>query len=233
MYMKNHFWHKNQVRALLLLLFCFSMIYGCVEGDDEARPQRSNVMFVNTYNGSPSGIDVLVNGTKIRTGSLAVGDSSGYNQVYSGKVSLSAVQQGGNGNASLGEIEVDLMPDKYYTCFVLGASGGAEFFMVEDDISAPTGFTDAKLRFINISSTAGQVSLGIVDSAALFEDIAHKGVSEYELVDSGLHRLLITASGFGGVRDTIDFRAIPRRIYNFYLWDGAAAGTLNFSLYSR
>lgn len=220
---------NSGLAVFVTLLSVVSLFSACVEGDDESRPQRSYVMFFNSYSPSPSGIDFLIDNNRLRTGTVDLDSVSVYNQIYSGTWQIAGVSAGGGTTTPIAQISASLDPERYYSCFITGPSSSPQLLLVGDDLSAPDSLNHAKMRFVNLSSSAGNVDIGIKDSASIFSGQEYLKMSDYSMIDTSAHQIVVKPAAGNTPLVTLNFKAVARRIYTFYLWNGVQNNKLNLS----
>ena len=232
---KTYIAPHREVRLLLFIGYLIVLLFAaCVKGNDDSVPHTSNVMFYNAYNVA-DGVDFMINGSKLQTGTVWRDSSSSYNQVYSGTWDISAVTSSGSASNALASINGDLSPGKYYSCFFAGPSSSPELLLVPDNLSAPDSANRAKVRFFNLSASSGSVDMGVKDSTSLFSGYQYMKGGDYALIDTSAHKLVVKSSGSAGVvLASIDFHAASRRIYTFYLHDSLEnKPVLSWKVYQR
>ncbi|PWG79647.1 hypothetical protein DDR33_16445 [Pararcticibacter amylolyticus] len=208
---------KGGIRVLLLFAWA-CMLASCVEGDDENRPLRSYVNFVNSREDSNDGVDFMIDGNRLRTGSVEVDSASGYNQIYSGNREISVVPNGGSASDLLTKNTGELIRDKYYSCFLAGTASQKNLVLTEDNFTAPDSVKHAKVRFVNLSSAAGKVDVSIRDNKNLFTGQEYLNVSQYTTIDTSRHTIDVYIAGTNtGSLSSIDFHPRSRKIYTLYL----------------
>ena len=175
----------------LAALVPLSMV-GCGDNDDSP-PQSSmaNIRVIHaSFDGPP--VDVSIDGA-LAIQNLAFGQSSGFASVEAGTRAVKVTASGGG--ATLIDKSFDLSPDTDYTVFAVNRASALEELVSAESRSPAQD--KARVRFLHASPDAPAVDIKISrgDGAAVFSNVAFKGLTGYIDVDPSMLDLVVTPAG--------------------------------------
>lgn len=195
-----------------------ALLSSCVKGDDDDSPQRSFITFFNAAEGQQGDVLFYIEGSAVRTGALPSDSNSIYNQVYAGSRLFQAAPAGQNLSALLAESREELTANKYYSCFLTGSSAQHGVVFCEDSFAGRDSTGKARVRFINISSTADKLDLNLERGKKLFAEQVQNQMSGWAYVDTTRHLVTIYKSGEPKVKlDSINIHPRDGAFYTLYL----------------
>jgi hypothetical protein len=179
----------------------------------------SYVLFVNAVPKNNS-VDFFLNNQRVNTQSLSFGAGLDYLNVTPGDAKLDLtfgnVQVVASANTTINE-------GKYYSVFATGKSP-VEFVVTEDDRTAPT-LGKGKVRFVQLSPDAPNMSIDIESTPNLFSDRAYKSYTDFIPVDAGNYTFKVRQTGSNTVKfSKFDVQIDGGGLYTVMvigLWSGA------------
>lgn len=184
---------KN-VKLLSIVGGTLLTVAGCSLNSDADQPLPP-VSYVSLYQASPNSPDLkIVLDQKTIANSFEYTDHTGYLRFFTGDRKLEF------GPASADNVVLDTTmkfeENKAYSIFVVDTYQKADMLVLNDNTDAPAE-GKSKIRFLNLSPDAPEVSLVEKDSqASLFEGQGFKETSDFIEVDAGSHNFVVkTASG--------------------------------------
>lgn len=186
---------RRMIRAgVPSLLACLALVgmVSCLDNDDN-NVQPSSVAYVSIYNASPDAppLDIVVDNRQINSKPFDYSDYSGYLQFYTGARNLEFSPFDAN-NVVI-DSTITFEDQKVYSVFVVDNYAHADLLVLNDSSDNPAS-GKAKIRFINLSPDASDVSLkaeGQTD--ALFSGQSFKEASGFKEVDAKSYDLKVTA----------------------------------------
>lgn len=183
---------KTFKQTLVLLSLAVFFLASCKNDDIDDLPQPDIAAF-NVVNASPgqTSFNFALDNQIVNGPALTFTDQTGYISAYTG-IRKFDVTLGGTTQSILTDT-LNLETDRYYSVFISGQSP-LSTLVTEDDISAPaTG--KAKIRFVQLSPDAGELTLGIKGGEALFQEQEFKTASAFISIDPAQYILEIEDDG--------------------------------------
>jgi hypothetical protein len=173
------------------LVAAVAMIAGCSDSDEGVGSGKANVRVIHASYDAPA-VDILIDGTKAIS-SLEYGKASGYASIDSGARQIQ-VQASAGGSAVI-DASLDFPQDTDWTVYAVNMLSGIEAIASRDDRTPNPA--KAKIRFIHGSpdAPAVDIKLDTGDGAAVFSNVAFKGITQYAEVDAGTYNFVVTAAG--------------------------------------
>ncbi len=143
----------------------------CLKNDDDFTPQQvAAVSIFHASPGTPAFNFITDRGTG--NGPFAFGQRTLYSLFSAGQRKVSIRKVGGTQD-TLRTGTLNLEADKYYSVYVVDAAPNPNFLVIKDSLSSPAA-GKAKIRFINLSPDAGNLSLTTGTDSVLFNATAYK-----------------------------------------------------------
>ncbi|RYE26731.1 MAG: DUF4397 domain-containing protein [Sphingobacteriaceae bacterium] len=152
----------------------------------------SRIQIINAIAGSSS-LDCTLNSTRINTTTLAFPNTTGYISATPGTKYVEIRPTSTPTAPFIDTATVVLKQDSSYSLFFAGQSGSPKSIFIQDNLSAPT-LGRAKLRFVNASSTSGNLNITI-NAVTGYTNIAYRGVGKFVEVPAGTYEFKAFASG--------------------------------------
>ncbi len=194
---------KKWMRFMVLAVMPATMLVSCDEDDDDVMPpgqdDEARVMVVHA---SPdaTGVDLLVDDTKVNSTALVYPENTGYLTVEAGTRNFKVNATGTE--TTVIDVNQNLMKDQSYSIFASGSVMDSDLqpLVITDDLTAPAN-GNAKIRFVHLSPDAPAVDVVATSVAtgdqAMFEDMSFREFTEFIEVPAGAYDLqvLLTADG--------------------------------------
>ncbi len=185
-----------------------------------SNPTTTSVRVIHASYDAPA-VDVRVDGS-VAISNLDFGESSGYAQINTGTRNI-AVTPAGSTTPVVIEADLEIAEDTEYTVYAVNALNSIEPIVSIDD---RTGRADkALIRFIHASPDAPAVDIKLNggSGAAVFSNVAFKGLEDYAAVDAGSYVFAVTPAG--STDEVVVFN--PVEVQNGSLYTVIALGTLD------
>lgn len=178
----------QNIKFLAVAGSTFLLASGCDLGDDPA--SASPVSYVSIYQASPNSPDLQISldKKKIIT-AFKYTDHTGYLRFISGKRKL----EFGPSDASnvVADTTLTYEVGKAYSIFFVDTYDKADLMVLSDDVNAPSS-GKAKLRFLNLSPDAPEVSLAESGASSdLFSGRAFKETSDFIEIAADTYSLVV------------------------------------------
>ena len=217
-----------KVKALLIIVVITGYLASCKKNNDKPDAVDSSTSSLNVINASFNNVNIYVNGTRINnTTTFYPGGTLGYISVKAGTQSYSVKLDGPNNPNPLFSLPLTLSKDSVYSFYVAGNTVD-QVFKTTDILVADTN-KQAKIRFVNASPDAGNISVHFEGTTAALDtpkmkDLGFKSTSTFYLVAPGEHNMALHSAAFPGtiVRDTVSLSA--GKIYTYYGYGNKSTG---------
>jgi len=169
-------------------------VTGCKLDNNDPEPLPP-VAYVSLYQASPDSPDLnIILDDKVISNGFEYSDQTGYLRFLTGNRTL-AFGPSGADNVVV-DTTMKFEENKAYSVFVVDEFENVDVLVLSDNTDAPAD-GNAKVRFLNLSPDAPEVSLKQADSTTvLFEGQAFKDASEFIEVDAGRYNFEVNdASG--------------------------------------
>lgn len=202
----------------------------CKKNNDKPDAVDSSTTSLNVINATFNNINVYLNGTRINnTTTFYSGGTLGYISVKAGTQNYSVKLDGPNNPNPLFSLPLTLSKDSIYSFYVAGNTVD-QVFKTTDVLVADTGKTPmAKIRFVNASSDAGNISVHFEGTTAALDtetvkNLGFKGTSTFYLVAPGEHNMALHSAALPTtvVRDTVTLTG--GKVYTYYGYGNKSAG---------
>lgn len=219
-----------KVKASLIIIAITGYLTSCKKNNDKPDAVDSSTSSLNIINATFNNINIYVNGTRINnTTTFYPGGTLGYISVKAGTQNYSVKLDGPNNPDPLFSLPLTLSRDSVYSFFVAGNTAGQVFkttdVLVSDTGSAPK----AKIRFVNASPDAGNISVHFEGITAALDteqvkDLGFKTTSAFMLVAPGEHNMALHSAAFPTtvVRDTVLLTG--GKVYTYYGYGNKSTG---------
>ncbi|MGI4021502.1 MAG: DUF4397 domain-containing protein [Janthinobacterium lividum] len=186
---------KRQFFLISLMFVAMGTVnFSCGNTNGVNPAAYSRIQIINAIAGSSS-LDCTLNSTKINTTTIAFPTTTGYISATPGTKYVEIRPTSTPTAPFIDTATVVLKQDSSYSLFFAGQSGTTKSIMIQDDLSAPT-LGRAKVRFVNASSAAGNLSITINAVAAPeYANIAYCGVGKFIEVPAGTYEFKAFATG--------------------------------------
>lgn len=185
----------KKVKLLSIVGGIFLLIVtGCKLDENDPEPLPP-VAYVSLYQASPNSPDLnIILDDKVISNGFEYADQTGYLRFLTGNRTL-AFGPSGADNVVI-DTTMTFEENKAYSVFVVDEYEDVDVLVLSDNTDTPAE-GKAKVRFLNLSPDAPEVSLKEADStSALFEGQAFKEASEFVEVDAGKYSFEVNdASG--------------------------------------
>ncbi|QEM05718.1 DUF4397 domain-containing protein [Mucilaginibacter rubeus] len=218
---------KVKVLLLIAAAGCFA---SCKKNNDKPDVVDSSTSSLNVINATFNNVNVYLNGTRVNnTTTFYPGGTLGYITVKAGTQNYSVKLDGPNNPNPLFSLPLTLSKDSVYSFYIAGNSTD-QVFKTTDIIAADTNkVPSAKIRFVNASPDAGNISVHFEGTTAALDtekvkDLAFKGTSTFYLVTPGEHNMALHSAAFSGtiVRDTVQL--VGGKVYTYYGFGNKSTG---------
>lgn len=196
-----------------VLLFAGILLSSCLKSkNDDYVPELSNVLIVNAYTNSPSGIDFYYGDSKVSSDSYPYSSNSPYYEGLYGGYPLYFTKPTAAGDSIFTKGSAP-GGNKNYSIFIAGDN--ADAFLIEDNLITPaTG--KAAIRFVNASKTAGSVDVTL-NGTTFSSGIAFQKNSDFKEVSAEATELNVFAAGTTtNPLATYTFTPDPGKSYTIY-----------------
>ncbi|UOE48237.1 DUF4397 domain-containing protein [Mucilaginibacter sp. SMC90] len=219
-----------KVKVLLMIAATTGYLASCKKNNDKPDAVDSSTTSLNVINTTFNNVNIYVNGTRINnTTTFYPGGSLGYILVKSGTQNYSVKLDGPNNANPLFSLPLTLSKDSVYSFYVAGNTAD-QVFKTTDVLAADTGSAPkAKIRFVNASADAGNISVhfeGITAAADTeqVKDLGFKTTSAFYLVAPGEHNMALHSAAFPAtiVRDTVQL--IGGKVYTYFGYGNKSTG---------
>jgi len=219
-----------KVKVLLMMAVAAGCLASCKKNNDKPDAVDSSTTSLNVINATFNNINVYLNGTRINnTTTFYSGGTLGYISVKAGTQNYSVKLDGPNNPNPLFSLPLTLSKDSIYSFYVAGNTAD-QVFKTTDVLVADTGSSPmAKIRFVNASSDAGNISVHFEGTTAALDtekvkDLGFKGTSTFYLVAPGEHNMALHSAALPTtvVRDTVTLTG--GKIYTYYGYGNKSAG---------
>ena len=219
-----------KVKALLIIIAITGYLTSCKKNNDKPDAVDSSTSSLNVINASFNNVNIYVNGTRINnTSTFYPGGTLGYISVKAGTQNYSVKLDGPNNPNPLFSLPLTLSKDSVYSFYIAGNSTD-QVFKTTDIVAADTNkVPSAKIRFVNASPDAGNISVHFEGTTAALDtekvkDLAFKGTSTFYLVTPGEHNMALHSVAFPGtiVRDTVQLAG--GKVYTYYGFGNKSTG---------
>ncbi len=161
---------KKFIQTVSILIAAFA--FQSCKKDKENKPV-SALSFVNASVGAPT-LNVYLEPNKIDFDQFSYGRYIDYLNAFSGQRTVSFFE----GTVKKKTGNIDLKNGKFYSLFLAGTWPETELVLIKDSLTIPaTGKTN--IRFVNMSSDAGELDLGLTNGTTLISQKAYKASSNY------------------------------------------------------
>jgi hypothetical protein len=188
--LKNNFSLFNS--AGIALLSTVLLISSC--SDDNHPEQPASLKVISGVTGDSQYL-VKVNGTQLSDTALTYRKSLAYKSVVTGTAELVVTDQA-TGNV-VSSSPLNLPPGTASSAYLISdATSKVSVFTIRDDFSLPTA-SKARIRFVNVSPTAGPLDLTISgQSTPIFTGVTFKGATQFVDIDPAIAiTFVITQTG--------------------------------------
>jgi hypothetical protein len=212
--------HLKLLPKVILAFLITLTIVSCKKDKDEPAPPVSGLSFVNASPDAPS-VNLYVDQNKVNNDLFSYGDHLDYLNARSGNREVFAYE--GSEKKVSGEITME--EGKMYSLFLTGKWDDAEFVLLEDTLKQPeTG--KAHIRFLNMSSDAPALDLGLTDGSTLISEKEYKKNSGFIEVE-GDTKYNFVIRNHAATQDTVGLTAMTLEAGHIYtIWaNGLKAGT--------
>lgn len=218
---------KVKVLLLIATAGCFA---SCKKNNDKPDAVDSSTSSLNVINATFNNVNIYLNGTRVNnTTTFYPGGTLGYITVKAGTQNYSVKLDGPNNPSPLFSLPLTLSKDSVYSFYIAGNSTD-QVFKTTDIIAADTNkVPSAKIRFVNASPDAGNISVHFEGTTAALDtekvkDLAFKGTSTFYLVTPGEHNMALHSAAFSGtiVRDTVQL--VGGKVYTYYGFGNKSTG---------
>lgn len=168
------------------------MLTGCLS--DLEAPQLPPAAYVSIYQGSPDApaLDIFANANRVTNMPLNYSEVLAYSAFYPGNRTFRIAPF--NSATSLVEKQFPLVADSVYSFFVVQEGEAVNAILAEDVWTEPAT-NRIRLRLVNLSPDAGELSLQAGEAAAdLVSGVDFKEVTEFKDLPSGNTTLRIKFS---------------------------------------
>lgn len=182
---------KSGVIAVMTLLSGL-LLTGCL--DELEAPQLPPAAYVSIYQGSPDApaLDIFANANRVTSMPLNYSEVLAYSAFYPGNRTFRIAPF--NSATSLVEKQFKLVADSVYSFFVVQESATVNAILAEDVWTEPAT-NRIRLRLVNLSPDAGELSLQAGDAATnVVSGVDFKEVTEFKDLPSGNTILRIKSS---------------------------------------
>jgi len=219
-----------KVKALLIIIAITGYLTSCKKNNDKPDAVDSSTSTLNVINATFNNVNVYLNGIRVNnTTTFYPGGTLGYFSIKAGTQNYSVKLDGPNNPNPLFSLPLTLSKDSVYS-FYIGGNSTDQVFKTTDVLVADTGSSPkAKIRFVNASPDAGNISVHFEGTTAALDtekvkDLAFKGTSTFYLVAPGEHNMAMHSAAFPGtiVRDTVSLTA--GKIYTYYGFGNKSTG---------
>ena len=212
----------NRSRAFAALL-CAGVLMGCSVGDKHVQsitappPANSRIRFFNFGVNAPS-VNFYADQTKMTaiqsttgvesTNGVAyggVGAGGAYDAIAPGQHTLTGnIAAATDKDLAISSVSANIEDGKYYSYYQSGiyntTTKKADAFVVEDNFTAPTDFTQASVRFVNAISNANPMTLYAKNTTsgvetAIGAETAYKGAGAFVNIPAGTYDLSTRYTG--------------------------------------
>lgn len=168
---------KYSIKSVqILCLVVMALAFQSCKKDKDNTP-ISALSFVNASVGAPS-LEVYLEPNKINHDQFSYGRYIDYLNVFSGQRTVSFYE----GTVKKKSGNIDLKDGKFYSLFLAGTWPETELVLIKDSLTIPaTGKTN--IRFVNMSSDAGELDLGLTNGSTLISQKAYKASSNYTSIN--------------------------------------------------
>lgn len=215
---------------VLLLIAAAGYFASCKKNNDKPDAVDSSTSTLNVINATFNNVNVYINGTRVNnTTTFYPGGTLGYISVKAGAQNYSVKLDGPNNPNPLFSLPLTLSKDSVYSFYIAGNTAD-QVFKTTDVLVADTGSAPkAKIRFVNASPDAGNISVHFEGTTAALDtekvkDLGFKSTSTYYLVAPGVHNMALhsTLIPTAIVRDTVQL--IGGKIYTYYGYGNKSVG---------
>ncbi|MEJ7694551.1 DUF4397 domain-containing protein [Daejeonella sp.] len=209
-----------------IFLFCTVLLTSftsCVKKNVQPPEQQSAVNVINATIGSQA-ITYSINGVKV-LGVLNYTNESKYFITFPGSRNFEFAIDGQIG--TIGSAIFELKQNTYHSIFISGEPGAINTLLTTDDLASPPA-GKAKIRFIHLSSDAGQLILGTKSGANLFPEQSYNKASPFIPLDQGVYDLQLKSST-GTLLVQANVTVAAGKIYNVWA-KGLKSGVSNSPL---
>lgn len=219
-----------KVKALLIIIAITGYLTSCKKNNDKPDAVDSSTSSLNVINATFNNVNIYVNGTRINnTTTFYPGGTLGYISVKAGTQNYSVKLDGPNNPNPLFSMPLTLSKDSVYSFFVAGNTAD-QVFKTTDVLVADTGSAPkAKIRFVNVSPDAGNISVHFEGITAALDteqvkNIGFKTTSAFMLVAPGEHNMALHSVAFPTtvVRDTVLLTG--GKVYTYYGYGNKSTG---------
>lgn len=218
----------NKKVKVLLLIVAAGCFVSCKKNNDKPDAVDSSTSTLNVINATFNNVNIYVNGTRVNnTTTFYPGGTLGYISVKAGAQNYSVKLDGPNNPNPLFSLPLTLSKDSVYSFYIAGNTAD-QVFKTTDVLVADTNKL-AKIRFVNASPDAGNISVHFEGTTAALDtekvkDLSFKGTSTFYLVTPGEHNMALHSVALPGaiVRDTVSLSA--GKIYTYYGYGNKSAG---------
>lgn len=201
--------------------------------DDDKNPTapvtQGNVMVAHASPDAPA-VDVLVDGTVVRTG-LAYPGNTSYITMNAGTHNLELNLTGTTTTAV--DVNVPVTAGASYTLFAGNEVGSIEPVVFTDTLTA-TATGKARVRFIHLAPDAPAVDLAVMSGNVMFANRAFKQASAFTEVNGGTYDLEARIAGSGTVVVPMpDVTFVAGKVYTLFtrgLTAGVGAQALGYQM---
>jgi len=161
-----------------------SVVFAACSKDRYEPQQVAGLSIINAF-AAPDSLDFYIDQTRANKGALKFNSKIDYLNLFPGNRALSIAKRGSN--RALASERFNLASGVGYSIFVLDTlnTNTKKYLLTEDDLSAPAA-DKAKVRFINLSSDAPALSLGVDGKETdLFTNKAFYEYTAFTSVDPG------------------------------------------------
>lgn len=171
--------HLRLLSIVALILFITSSIISCKKDKSEPLPEVSGLSFINSSPDAPS-VKFYLGEKKVNDEEFSFGEYLKYLNAYSGNRDVFAYE--GSDKKISGKITLE--KDKMYSVFLTGKWDEAKFVLLEDSLTKPKS-GKAHIRFLNMSSDAPELDLGLTDGSTLVSNKDYKKNSGFIEIEGG------------------------------------------------
>ncbi|WPU99840.1 DUF4397 domain-containing protein [Mucilaginibacter sp. cycad4] len=219
-----------KVKALLIIIAVTGYLTSCKKNNDKPDAVDSSTSSLNVINATFNNVNIYVNGTRVNnTTTFYPGGTLGYILVKAGTQNYSVKLDGPNNPNPLFSLPLTLSKDSVYS-FYIGGNTADQVFKSTDVLVADTGSAPkAKIRFVNASPDAGNISVHFEGITAALDteqvkDLGFKTTSAFYLVAPGEHNMALHSAAFPTtvVRDTVQLTG--GKVYTYYGYGNKSTG---------